>query len=74
MCGDRRPCVVRVDRFLEAGGLVTPCAVKSLSDVTGYAIVVNCTGLGARKLTGDHRLVPIRGQIFQVRTGSAGGT
>ncbi|KAF0309163.1 D-aspartate oxidase [Amphibalanus amphitrite] len=54
-------------RFRDAGGVVIPCAVKSFNDVSEYDIVVNCTGIGARALTGDQRLVPLRGQVFQVK-------
>jgi D-amino-acid oxidase len=32
-------------------------------------IVVNCAGLGARELTGDASLVPIRGQVVRVEPG-----
>src|SRR6266545_1767315 len=30
-------------------------------------VVVNCTGLGARRMAGDDSLVPVRGQIVRVR-------
>ena len=33
------------------------------------SVVVNCTGLGARELTGDVALMPIRGQIVRVEPG-----
>ncbi|MBP2322636.1 D-amino-acid oxidase [Kibdelosporangium banguiense] len=42
-------------------------AVESLQDASSMApVVVNCTGLGARKLAGDDQLFPIRGQQLVV--------
>ncbi|XP_050445363.1 D-aspartate oxidase [Cataglyphis hispanica] len=38
---------------------------KELSDK--FDIIINCTGLGARKLCDDRRLVSIRGQVLKVR-------
>jgi D-amino-acid oxidase len=32
----------------------------------GADLVVNCAGLGARELIGDHALYPVRGQIVRV--------
>lgn len=32
-----------------------------------FDIVVNCTGLGAKQLTGDFLLTPVRGQAMKVR-------
>lgn len=44
--------------------------VESLEPLLDEAsIVVNCTGLGARELTGDQTLVPIRGQVVRVEPG-----
>lgn len=37
---------------------------KELSDK--FDIIINCTGLGARKLCDDRRLVSIRGQVLKV--------
>jgi D-amino-acid oxidase len=44
------------------GGTVGYAAVPSLAAVDA-PVVVNCTGIGARALTGDDSLVPIRGQV-----------
>lgn len=43
--------------------------IDSLAELNGrqYAAVFNCTGLGARKLCNDMKMVPIRGQIIKVR-------
>lgn len=32
-----------------------------------YDMVMNCSGLGAKQLCGDRKLVPIRGQIIKVK-------
>lgn len=32
-----------------------------------YDIIINCTGLGARSLCNDRKLVPIRGQVIKVQ-------
>lgn len=56
-------------RFEELGGTVEqrPEGVSDLAEVTGPdRLVVNCTGLGARELTGDPKVFPIRGQIVRV--------
>ncbi|XP_036145261.1 D-aspartate oxidase [Monomorium pharaonis] len=39
--------------------------LKELSDE--YDIVINCTGLGARKLCDDRRLVSLRGQVLKIK-------
>lgn len=43
--------------------------IDSLAQLNGqqYAAVFNCTGLGARRLCNDMKMVPIRGQIIKVR-------
>jgi D-amino-acid oxidase len=37
--------------------------------LTEASIVVNCAGLGARELTNDETLLPIRGQVVRVEPG-----
>ncbi len=50
-------------RLLEAGGAISAGRVRSLSEPARHAaLVVNCSGLGARELVGDDSLVPVRGQ------------
>jgi D-amino-acid oxidase len=52
------------DRFLARGGRLVRREVKRLDEATAVAsTVVNCTGLGARELCGDHSLRPARGQV-----------
>jgi len=56
-------------RFEALGGVVEqrPGGVSDLSEVAAPdRLVVNCTGLGARELTGDPEAFPIRGQIVRV--------
>jgi D-amino-acid oxidase len=52
-------------RFAGLGGTVDYAAVASLAAVDA-AVVVNCTGIGARALATDDALVPIRGQVVVV--------
>jgi D-amino-acid oxidase len=49
-------------RYADLGGTVDYAMVPSLAAVDA-PVVVNCTGIGARALTGDDSLVPIRGQV-----------
>ncbi|MFH9402159.1 FAD-dependent oxidoreductase [Streptomyces sp. NPDC017638] len=52
-------------RLEEAGGTVEVCAVADLAAVPA-AVVVNCTGLGARALVPDPAVRPVRGQLVVV--------
>ncbi|XP_054285676.1 D-aspartate oxidase-like [Macrosteles quadrilineatus] len=41
--------------------------VDSLAQLQSqYDVVLNCSGLGSKLLLGDHKLVPIRGQVIKV--------
>ena len=40
--------------------------VTSLMDLSGYDIIVNCTGLGSRDLAGDEDLYPVKGQVVAI--------
>jgi len=40
-------------KIKENGGLIAQYKVESLSELSGYDIVINCTGLGSRELVGD---------------------
>ena len=53
-------------RFAELGGLRTQRELRSLSEVDGAEVVVDCAGLGARELAGDSGVHPIRGQVVRV--------
>lgn len=49
------------------GGQVIEKHVSSLADfsATDFEAVFNCTGLGAKRLCNDNKVVPIRGQIIK---------
>lgn len=54
-------------RFAAAGGLVEQQYVPDIETALHRApLVINCAGLGARELVGDHSVFPIRGQIVRV--------
>lgn len=55
-------------RFTYADGKIFNHKITSLDDaqLTGYDVVVNCLGLGAREVVPDDKVFPIRGQISQV--------
>jgi D-amino-acid oxidase len=53
-------------RFSGAGGCIEQRALSSLEEAGESRVVVNCAGLGARRLVGDPTMVPIRGQIVRV--------
>ncbi|XP_013140542.1 PREDICTED: D-amino-acid oxidase [Papilio polytes] len=56
-------------RYKAANGKIVKAKISSLSDslLSGYHVVVNCTGVGARHLVPDDRVFPIRGQIAKVK-------
>lgn len=54
-------------RFKQAGGQVVEKTVTKLQDLeNNFDIVMNCTGLGAKYLCSDNKMVPIRGQVIKV--------
>ena len=58
-----------IERIRERGGKFIEKSVSMLDGVEGDAII-NCTGLGARELTGDDTLYPVRGQLVRTAPGS----
>ena len=50
-----------VERLTDLGGTLTRHAFAELPNTA--PVIVNCAGLAARKLTGDHAVIPVRGQI-----------
>ena len=54
-----------IEDFQLAGGRIRIRDFGSLDEIAGLAErrVVNCTGIGARKLAGDEELVPLKGQL-----------
>ena len=64
--------LVEMPRYLaslrERAGDVREGSVESLDgDGDGAGVVVNCTGLAARRLACDEDVVPVRGQVVYVR-------
>ena len=56
-----------LDHFRKSGGRIEEREVQSLDDLaTPGAVVVNCSGLGARNLAGDAAVFPSRGQLVLV--------
>lgn len=54
-------------KFKEMGGHISMKTVKDLPHESGKADwAINCTGLAAAALTGDHSLFPIRGQVLRI--------
>jgi len=54
-------------KIQDNGGLIVQHKVESLLELSGYDIIINCTGLGAHHLVGDKSLFPVRGQIVVVK-------
>ena len=52
------------DRLTELGGTLTRISMSSLPHSDG--VVVNCAGLGARRLARDEDVRPVRGQVVVV--------
>jgi D-amino-acid oxidase len=51
----------------ERGGQIVRRTVVSLAEAFAWRnVVVNCSGLGARELVGDHDLRPARGQVVRI--------
>jgi len=58
-------------RLLAAGVAIEAADVEDLAPwLRGAAVVVNCTGLGARSLVPDDSLYPVRGQVVRVEPGA----
>ncbi|MFD9107038.1 FAD-dependent oxidoreductase [Streptomyces bottropensis] len=51
-----------LDRFQSAGGSVERGTIRSLDEVEGASVIINCAGLGGGDLAGDPDVRPIRGQ------------
>lgn len=56
-----------VKQVEEKGGVIKQQIVQRLDEISNaYELIINCSGLGARLLTGDE-LYPVRGQVISVR-------
>ncbi|CAO1414644.1 unnamed protein product [Diamesa serratosioi] len=54
-------------KFLANGGKIDKRRVESFNELyKDYDIIINCTGMEAKRLCGDRKLVPIRGQVLKV--------
>ncbi|EJL69797.1 FAD-dependent oxidoreductase [Chryseobacterium populi] len=54
------------ERFIANGGTFEQIEISSLKQLSELdALIVNCTGLGAKFICMDHELVPMRGQILR---------
>lgn len=54
-------------KFLEYGGTLVRRKVNEFKELANdFDVIVNCTGLQAKELTGDDSVKPIRGQIARV--------
>jgi len=55
-------------KFVALGGRLKRRNVKTLYELAeeGYDLIINCSGLGARKLVADETVTPIRGQVYRV--------
>ncbi len=55
-------------KFQAQGGLIVQHTITNLSEAFVQSdIVVNCSGLGARELVGDHDLRPAKGQVVRIK-------
>ncbi|KAL6255013.1 hypothetical protein P5V15_013348 [Pogonomyrmex californicus] len=55
-------------RLLSEGIIFKKGKVNSFKElIDDYDIIINCTGLGARELCNDKRLVSLRGQVLKVK-------
>ncbi len=56
-----------VERVRSLGGAIRHAEVRDLEEAGAtHPLIVNCTGLGARELTGDRELVAVRGELVRV--------
>ncbi|XP_007892165.1 D-aspartate oxidase isoform X2 [Callorhinchus milii] len=54
-------------RLKDAGGQLQAAKIQDFWELDGqYDIIVNCCGIGAKALTGDPKIHPVRGQVHKV--------
>lgn len=57
-----------VNRFNKLGGTLEKREIDDINlELNEDKIVVNCSGLGSRKLLGDKKLFPVRGQVVRIK-------
>lgn len=56
-------------KFTSLGGEIVQKEVTDIQQaLKKYSIVVNCTGLGSRKLFDDDKIYPVRGQMIKIKS------
>ncbi|KAJ7341834.1 hypothetical protein JRQ81_007234 [Phrynocephalus forsythii] len=65
---DCPPYLIWMEKRLKAnGGQVRARKIEDLWELhSDYDVIVNCSGIGSRKLTGDLEIYPTRGQVLKV--------
>ena len=55
-------------KFQQSGGKIIKRKITDLKELKkeGFDAVINCTGIGSRKLISDQSIVPVRGQVYRV--------
>jgi D-amino-acid oxidase len=55
--------------FLEQRNVVfEPRIINDFNELSSFDIIINCTGLGSRKLCNDESVIPVRGQVALIET------
>ena len=54
-------------KILQNGGIIEKKKIENLEELSAYDIIINCVGLGSVELLGDQSVMPMRGQVVQVR-------
>jgi len=55
-----------LSKFMKLGGSIEVNEFERIEEVPGD-IVVNCSGLGARNLSNDEEVIPVRGQVVYIK-------
>ena len=53
-----------MEKFLKSNGNIIRRKISTITELSSYDVVVNCSGLGANNLVGDKNVTPIRGQVL----------
>ena len=59
-------------QFEAGGGELISRKINDLQELSGFDVIVNCTGLGANQLVGDTSVLPLRGQVRPGGEGESG--
>lgn len=55
-----------MDVFRKLGGTITQQTIHNFNELSDAKFIINCAGLGARQLSNDHSLFPIKGQVIRM--------